>query len=410
MRQIIPTRVISLYCPLFIMLYNLAGNLSNDIYLPSLPALSNYFHVSDFLVQITMTVWFLGVAIPQLIFGILADKYGRRPLMLWGGVLFLLSTLVCILAPCISILIIGRFFQGVGVSSLNIAAFATVKSHYYDEKASLKLLSYINITGSLAPIMGPILGGYIYYFLDWRATFIAIFILSGSAVIGLYYFMLESYDENNRNNLHFNIKNFLIYYKPILSQSNIWAPILSQSAFVGALIAYLTTAPFIIKDIYLIPIRHFGLTQVIPFSFFILGGVIVTKLINFMQPKKIIIVSFIMISLSLFLFDTILWLFTASQIYIFLFAISIFLFGFALAASPLVSEAMSLTSLKGLSAAILSLMMAIMASLSSLLTATFFNDKVYHTLIIMNIFSLGGMTCYICLKIRKKHAASLENN
>ena len=188
MSNIMSARKIFIYCPLFIIIYNLAGNLSNDIYLPTLPVLIGDFGTTNFLVQFTMTIWFIGVALPQMYFGLIADKFGCRALILWGGLIFLSGTLLCIISSHIYLLLLGRFFQGVGVSSLNIATFATVRSHYYEEKISVKFMSLINITGSLAPLIGPVIGGYLYIIFGWRSTFVFVLILGGLALVGLYFF------------------------------------------------------------------------------------------------------------------------------------------------------------------------------------------------------------------------------
>lgn len=165
------TKALFFYCPLFIIIYNLTGNLSNDIYLPTLPALANQFHVSDFLVQFSMSIWFIGVALPQLFFGLIADKFGCRPLILWGGILFLIGTFFCMTAFNIYVLLLGRFLQGIGVSSLNIATFATIGSPIYNEKNRVKFMSCINITGSLAPLVGPVIGSGLYIIWGWRSNF-----------------------------------------------------------------------------------------------------------------------------------------------------------------------------------------------------------------------------------------------
>lgn len=97
--------------PVFLLLYSFTGNVSNDIYMPSMPILVHVFHTSDHWIQMTLAFWFLGAAAPQLIMGPVADRYGRRPLLLIGGLCFLLATFLCAISNHIGQLLIARFFR-----------------------------------------------------------------------------------------------------------------------------------------------------------------------------------------------------------------------------------------------------------------------------------------------------------
>jgi DHA1 family bicyclomycin/chloramphenicol resistance-like MFS transporter len=172
------------WIPILLIIFNFTANLSNDIYLPSLPRLIQVFHTSANTVQLTMTIWFAGVAIPQLFFGPLTEKYGRRPILMWGGVCFVISSLLCCVASSIHMLLIARFFQGVGVCSLNVTSFS-ILSDLYAYKQRIKIMTQISICGTLAPLIGPIIGGYILTLLGWRENFMLIFSLGLISLIGL---------------------------------------------------------------------------------------------------------------------------------------------------------------------------------------------------------------------------------
>lgn len=400
MNTLISAKKIFIYCPLFIILYNFAGNLSNDIYLPTLPVLIDEFNVTNFLVQFSMTIWFLGVALPQIYFGLIADRFGCRPLILWGGVIFLSGTFFCMISTHIYMLLFGRFLQGLGVSSLNIATFATVRSHYYEEKNSIKFISWINITGSLAPLIGPVIGSYLYNVLGWRSTFAFILILGFFALVGLYFFMLESSDLEKNKEFNINFQSSLHYYKPVFSNKQLWIPVVTYTCFLAALIAYLTSAPFIMYQQFHVPIEYFGLTQIVPFMMFIAGGITVNTLINTYSMKKIIYSGFSIAFISVLYFISLTAFTHWVTIYNYILATSIFLFGFALTGSPLLTSALSSSPNKGGAAAVLGLSMAGMASLGSLATAIFFQGNFIAVPIIMCGFILVGILNY-CFMTRK---------
>lgn len=385
-------KIIFFYCPLFIILYNLTGNLSNDIYLPTLPALANEFHISTTLSQLSMTLWFAGVAIPQIYFGLIADRVGYRPLILWGSLLFLFATFCCWIAPNIHILLLGRFLQGIAVSSLNIATFATVRSYHYDEHFSVKFISWINITGSLAPLIGPVIGSILYQFFGWRSTFAFILILSILSTVGLYYCMIEGSSFQNKD-IRFSLSSSLNYYKTLINKQLI-IPVITYTTFLGALIAYLTTAPFIIHSLFHIPIKYFGITQLIPFVCFIVGGVLVNKIASQYKLASIIKVGLALSSFCVIAFIVFIIFPQMVNLYSYLGVISIFLFCFALIGSPLISLSLSSPHNKGGSAALLSMSMALMASLASLLTALFYNGHFRAFCVIMAFFMTIGILNY----------------
>lgn len=111
--------------PLLLVLYEISMYLSNDAYLPALPHIVHDLSTSNHLVQLTLTAWFLGSASMQLFLGPLADKIGRRPVLLFGGLIYILSTIGCAITNDINTLLVLRFIQGASITSMIIAGYAT---------------------------------------------------------------------------------------------------------------------------------------------------------------------------------------------------------------------------------------------------------------------------------------------
>ena len=174
-----------------LVLYNFSANLSNDIYLPSMPKLVEFFHSDAATLQFTMTDIDFGVAVPQLFFGPLTDRLGRRPVLILGGLCFLFATLICMSATQIQVLIIGRLLQGIGVCSLNVTTFSILVD-LFDYKKRTQIMNKISLFGTLAPLIGPVLGGYILIYLGWRFNFSVVFALAFIGIIGLYFKLPES--------------------------------------------------------------------------------------------------------------------------------------------------------------------------------------------------------------------------
>ena len=178
--------MISYLFPIFLMFYEFSLYMSNDMYTPAFPAIAHTFGVTAEYVQFTLSAWLLGGAIAQIILGPLSDKYGRRVVLFLGGLVFLGSCLICGYTDTITVMIVARFFQGVGVCSMMIAGYACIHETYQDNQAVsiLAVMSGVSVT---APMIGPLLGGYILSFYDWRMIFYVIFYLSLSSLILLYF-------------------------------------------------------------------------------------------------------------------------------------------------------------------------------------------------------------------------------
>ena len=147
--------------------------ISTDLYLPSLPAITADFGVRPGETQLTLSVFLVGFAVSQLVYGPLSDRFGRRPVMIGGVLVYIAASLACMWAGSIETLIAARFLQAVGACSGVVLSRAVVRDIYGRERAA-KVLSYIGMAMALAPAIGPILGGYLQILYGWRANFLAL--------------------------------------------------------------------------------------------------------------------------------------------------------------------------------------------------------------------------------------------
>lgn len=147
------------------------GPLSTDLYLPALPAIAAAFATDAAGVQWTLSGFLLVFAPSQLIYGPVADRFGRRPAMLWGLALFLAGTVACALAPSLAALIVARMVQAVGACAGPVVARSVVRDTVPPERAPAVFATMAGLM-SLAPAIGPILGGIVTALSGWRACFV----------------------------------------------------------------------------------------------------------------------------------------------------------------------------------------------------------------------------------------------
>jgi DHA1 family bicyclomycin/chloramphenicol resistance-like MFS transporter len=146
------------------------GPLSTDLYLPALPAIAAAFRTDAAGVQWTLSGYLLAFAPAQLVYGPLADRFGRRPAALAGLALYLAASAACALAPGLGLLIVARVVQALGACGGPVVARAVVRDTTDPPRAAAV---YATIAGlmSLAPAVGPVLGGVVTQAFGWRATF-----------------------------------------------------------------------------------------------------------------------------------------------------------------------------------------------------------------------------------------------
>lgn len=156
--------------------------LAIDIFLPSLPTMAAEFSVSDSEVQSTLILFMFSVGVGQVLIGPLADRFGRRPIALFGVILYILSSLFAAMTPQFEGLQLARVLQGLAACSTSIVVFSAVRD-CYSNKDTAKMYSYLNGTICVIPALAPTFGGILALHFGWRSTFL---FMSAYAVLILF--------------------------------------------------------------------------------------------------------------------------------------------------------------------------------------------------------------------------------
>ena len=215
-----------------------------DIYVPSLPAITEHFGVPAQLVQWTIPSYLIGYSLAQLVCGALSDAWGRRTLLIIGIVLYTGASLLAASAPTISMLILMRFVQGLGVASPGVLARA-IASDSFDSDRLPEVTNYITLAWALGPIIAPLIGGYLQHLFGWQAVFYFL-TAYGCVVLLLIYFFLP---ETNAHRHQLRLDTLVKHYKAVLM-----SPVFVGCAFVLAiiyaqLILFNVVGPFLIQTV-----------------------------------------------------------------------------------------------------------------------------------------------------------------
>lgn len=253
--------------PLLLVLYEIALYLSMDAYLPALPTIRDDLGLTTREAHLTLTMWFFGSASLQLFLGPLSDRFGRRPVLLLGGILFIIATLGCTVASTIDVVLVCRYAQGASVTTMIVAGFSTVHK-LFSQKRAIYTVAVMNSVTILAPAFGPFFGTLILYAGSWRLIFYVLVLWAGVALVFLYFKMPETVKSTDKVA---SFKKVFHDYRSILANRNFVLYTLTSGCLFASMIAWLTAAPFLLIDTYAMSEMAYSFAQVFVFGGFVLG-------------------------------------------------------------------------------------------------------------------------------------------
>lgn len=252
-------------------LMSAVGPFSIDMYLPAFDRIAAEFNEPVSRIQLSLTAFFVGIALGQLIYGPLLDKYGRKKPLLIGLCLYIIASTLCAYASNADQLIVLRFIQALGSCSGLVAGRAMVRD-YFSPREGAKVFSMLMLVIGISPIIAPSAGAFILANFDWHVIFIILTILALIILTGVIFILPESYAGNKKMSLHpkaitkgfwevFRNKTFFLY------------------AFVGGfaasgLYAYLGGSSYVLQNIYGLSESEYGLA----FAFVAVSLIISTQL------------------------------------------------------------------------------------------------------------------------------------
>ncbi len=232
------------------------GPIATDIYLPSFPTLVQEFATNQAAVQRTLAASFIGMALGQAVYGPLSDRFGRRLPLLFGMALFALASVGCALAPGIGTLTFLRLVQALGGCAGVVIARAIVRD-VAQGPAMLRLMTQLMMVFSLAPILGPSLGGLLLAHLGWRAVFWTLALYGAGIVAAIWFLLPESLPPEQRQ--RGGATAMLRTYLRLLTDRRFMAYALGGTLAMSGLFAYIAGSPFVFMHIHGISPQGFGL-------------------------------------------------------------------------------------------------------------------------------------------------------
>ncbi|MCP4474933.1 MAG: multidrug effflux MFS transporter [Gammaproteobacteria bacterium] len=379
--------------PLLLVLYEMVIYLANDAYLPALPTMVDDLHTSHHLVLLTLTAWFTGTTSMQLILGPLADRYGRRPILLIGGIVFIIATLLCSFTSNIHLFLFARFMQGTAAASVVIPGYATIHE-LFDYRRAIHTLAWMSSVIVLAPALGPLLGAIILYLANWRMIF---WLLAIAAVVFLSLLAFKMPETNPVENNHpIQITRILRQYQRIISNRNYICLTLALCFLFGTMILWISAGPFLVIDQFHYSVFMFGLFQALVFGAFISATRIIKPLMTRISTRFLVRTSLIIACVSAMIALLLVWVSPRSL------SIIIIAMMIISAASgicfPILNRMIMESSSEpmGVNVALFSAFIAAFGMLSSSIVSSFYNGKLFTLAIILVIYCFLALLLFQC--------------
>jgi MFS transporter, DHA1 family, multidrug resistance protein len=222
----------------------LIGPLAIHLFLPVMPAVKTAFAISDAVVELTFSVTLFTMAIVTLFYGSLADRYGRRPVLLGGLALFVVGSALSAFATSVTMLIVGRVVQAIGAGS-GLTLSRAIARDAYGPEALVKAIAYLTMAYTIGPMIAPTFGGLLLDIFGWRAAFWFALVASTAILIMSYLVLFETKHRSSSPPPHGRV---LSHYTTLLGSARFVAYVLQSGALSFAFFAIAAASPLLMKD------------------------------------------------------------------------------------------------------------------------------------------------------------------
>lgn len=276
------------YFPFLLIFSAVAAAMEIELSLPSFPDIARAFSVSEEVIEGTISLNFLGFCVSALFYGPLSDRFGRRPILLLGTVLFLIGSICCSLAPTIEMILFSRFIQGLGAAGSFVVVFTMISDAYKDSEAT-HLIGLLNAILTATMALSPILGGYLNVYFGWSSCYTFIAFLTSIQLILLFFYLPET-----RKGQAVQAKEAINDYLKLLSSSRFIQSSLVPTLLAGGYMAFVSVIPFLYRDRLEMPLSQFSWHQAAIIASFSLMSYYATRVANYFgETKSALIGSFL---------------------------------------------------------------------------------------------------------------------
>lgn len=267
-----------IYLILILGLLTAIGPLSIDMYLPAFPDIAKGLNTSVSSVMLSLSSFFIGISVGQLMYGPLLERYGRKKPLYFGLVIYAIAAIGCATTMSVNGLILFRLFQALGGCVGMVASRAMVRD-LFEVKDNAKVFSTLMLVVAVSPIIAPTLGGYITAYLGWRYIFAMLIIVITIILIAVYFLLPES----KKPDPNFSLRPRAIAnsYLTIIKNPQFAIYTFTGAVAYAGLYSYISGSPYVFMVIYGVSEKYYGWIFAV-----IAGGLISASQLNNLLLRK----------------------------------------------------------------------------------------------------------------------------
>jgi DHA1 family bicyclomycin/chloramphenicol resistance-like MFS transporter len=243
------------YLILILGMLTAIGPFSIDMYLPAFPDIAKGLNTTIARVMLSLSSFFIGISVGQLIYGPLLERYGRKKPLYFGLVIYILASLGCALAPSVDALIMFRLLQALGGCAGMVAARAMVRD-FFEVKENAKIFSLLMLVVAVSPIIAPTLGGYITALFGWQSIFVILMAMALVILIAVHFYLPES--KKPDPNFSLKPRPIITNYLSIIKHPQFYTYALTGAIAAAGLYAYISGSPHVFMEIYNVTEQQYG--------------------------------------------------------------------------------------------------------------------------------------------------------
>ena len=273
--------------PLWLLgLFTFSGPVGMHIFVPALPAAAKDLHATPAALELTISLYILGLAVGQLVYGPASDRFGRRPALLVGLSIFTIASVAGLFAPDVHTLVLARFFQALGGCSGLVLARAIIRDTSQAHEAARRL-ALTNLLVTAGPAVAPLIGSGLSALWGWQT------ILAGLAALGVANFVLawRMLPETRPEALFVSASRYARDYVGLLRSRQFLGYAVGGACATTSLYAFIACAPFIFIDRLHVPSASVGLYLALLVSGIWLGSLLASQLIARFSLTRFVVVA-----------------------------------------------------------------------------------------------------------------------
>jgi MFS transporter, DHA1 family, multidrug resistance protein len=258
------------------------GPMSIDMYLPSFQALEAELGESGGSAEWTLATFFIGLALGQLAYGPLSDRYGRKPPLYFGLAIYTLAALGCSTADSLYGLMGWRFLQGLGGCAGMVIARASVRDRLEGNQAA-EAFSLMVLVMGLAPMLAPLAGGWVLKWFGWRAIFGVLAVFGLLLIAGVRFVLDET-----RAPVASSFSSVVATYRTLLADREFMTYTLLGGLLAAGMFAYISGSPEVFMQVHEIPAERYGMLFGLNALGFVIASQINVRLLRRFQSRQLL--------------------------------------------------------------------------------------------------------------------------